>query len=166
MIHNVSSEEQRKITGLTVGDLAMFAERPCLVQIRWGGHDDPVKAGMKIGEIYEVSYVEIHDSYAHIQFKGVVGRFNALSFTRVTPEMDVDAMKKKSIEDDKIAHKKFVEDFISTAHHWVAKIQQCNLTTEIACDECILQEYCSNIQRQLVLINARLAEYAKNNLRE
>jgi hypothetical protein len=85
MIHNCNEEEQRNIAGMAVGDFVMYTDVPDSMQVNWGGHDHPDKSEMKVGEIYEISDVEIHDSYTHVMFKGISGKFNHISFTVVDP---------------------------------------------------------------------------------
>lgn len=48
-------------------------------QIVFGGNDNPNPL-LKIGEIYELSDVEVHSWNTKIQIKGIKGKFNSVCF--------------------------------------------------------------------------------------
>jgi len=161
MIHNENTEEQRRITGLAIGDYAMFYSKPCSTQIQWGGHDDPIEAGMKIGEIYQVSDIEIHDYYSHIRFNGIVGSFNAISFIMVDPKDKTECigLREKAIKEQKKNDDDFKKDFLETAESWIVNIQKCGLKRLSSCSRCILWASCQEIKKQLVIMNATLSDF-------
>jgi hypothetical protein len=109
MIHNCSKEEQRRITGMAVGDFVMYTDVPDKMQVNWGGNDHPDKMRMKLGEIYEVVDVEIHDSHSHVKFSGIVGKFNPLSFVIIDPDdkSDVADMRDHAFQRAETAKIKF-----------------------------------------------------------
>lgn len=49
-------------------------------QVRWGGNNDPYKAGMQDGVIYDVIDIEIHSLHTKIRLHGYEGQFNSASF--------------------------------------------------------------------------------------
>jgi hypothetical protein len=168
MVHNCNKEERRKIVGMAEGDFVMYTDVPTSMQVSWGGHDHPDKAGMKIGELYEVSEVEIHDSYTHVMFKGVVGRFNPLSFVIIDPEdkSDVAEMRDHAFGRAETARREFINEFKEKANRWIASIQKCGLTFLNDCRDCQFYENCQAIQKKLVLMKNKLAKFVAENDQE
>jgi hypothetical protein len=143
---------------MAVGDFVMYTDEPDVMQVRWGGNDHPTKAGMKLGEVYEVADVEIHDSYSRVMFCGVVGKFNYLSFTIIDPEdiSDVSDMRDQTFQRAETAKRKFVKEFKEQATRWIVSIQKCGLTLLNDCRDCQLHENCDAIREQLILIQDKL----------
>jgi hypothetical protein len=158
MIHNCTKEEQRRISGMAVGDFVMYTDEPDVTQVRWGGNDHPTKAGMKLGEIYEVADVEIHDSYSQVRFYEVMGKFNSLSFVIIDPADSSDAvdMRDQSFQRAETAKHKFAEEFREKATRWIVNIQKCGLTLLNDCQDCQFHENCSAIRDQLILMQHKL----------
>jgi hypothetical protein len=161
MIHNCNLEEQRKITGMAVGDFVMYTDEPDVMQVRWGGNDHPTKAGMRLGEIYEVADVEIHDSYSQIRLCGVIGKFNHLSFTTIDPADPADSsdaadMRDQTFQRAETAKHEFAKEFIKQATKWIINIKKCGLTLLNDCRDCQLRENCDAIREQLILMQDKL----------
>jgi hypothetical protein len=156
MIHDCSVEEQRRITGMTVGDFVMYTDIPDKMQMPWGGNDNPEKAGMMIGDLYEVVDIEIHDSYSHIMFHNIVGRFNSISFTIIDPEdkSDVAEMRDYALDRAKLAQHEFIKEFKDRADKWIINIQKCGLRLLTDCQDCILNENCQALREQLISMQA------------
>jgi hypothetical protein len=74
-----SREEKRKIVGFGPGDMVVFAERPSIEQIKWGGNDDPERF-LTIGGTYRVRDVQIHSYHTKVFLEGLEGKFNSVSF--------------------------------------------------------------------------------------
>lgn len=49
-------------------------------QVRWGGNDDPVAAGVKSGVLYDVVDIEVHTMHTKLRLHGIEGQFNSVSF--------------------------------------------------------------------------------------
>jgi hypothetical protein len=165
MIHNCDAEEQRRIAGMTIGDFVMYTDIPDKAQISWGGHDNPEKAGMKIGKIYEVVDIEIHDSYTHVMFSNVVGRFNHVSFTIIDPENKSDAaeMQSHALDRAETFRYEFVKEFKDRADKRIVDIQKCGLRILTDCQDCILNEECQAIRMQLISMQTKLGKFVAKN---
>jgi hypothetical protein len=52
-------------------------------QVRWGaGNDDP-RSCLIEGDIYQVEKVEEHSSHTKVSLRGVIGKFNSVSFNKL-----------------------------------------------------------------------------------
>jgi hypothetical protein len=144
MIHNYDQdlEQQRCITGMAVGDFVMYTDTPTKMQGFWGNHDDSDKAGMKIGEIYEVVDIEIHNLYSYVMFKGIIGKFNPVAFTLVelSDKSDIAELRDHALGRAKKAKMEVCADFSKCANKWLINVQKCDVRSVIDCCDCIFNE--------------------------
>jgi hypothetical protein len=161
MIHECDKEEQRRIVGMAVGDFVMYADVPDKMQVHWGGHNHPDKAGMALGEVYKVADVEIHDSYTHIMFDNIVGKFNHISFAKVDPldTVAISKMRKEVLERSEMNKSKLIEEFTERANKWFINIQKCGLNLLIDCCDCGFYENCQTIREQLGMMQDKLIQH-------
>ena len=52
-------------------------------QVNWGGNDDPLEAGLNIGDEYIISDVDEHNWHTKIHLEGFEGQFNSVCFDAV-----------------------------------------------------------------------------------
>jgi len=51
-------------------------------QVNWGGNDDPIQCGLKVGETYTVQSTEVHSQHTKVYLREFPGkRFNSVSFS-------------------------------------------------------------------------------------
>lgn len=48
-------------------------------QINWGNNDNPNNI-LVIGNIYEISEIDVHSSHTKLSLSGIIGKFNSVCF--------------------------------------------------------------------------------------